>query len=91
LIEGPIDYDEPTILIDDSISSGLSMTEGCNIWKRPASVSKAQCVGAIWLVFRLRDFARTRLPREALYDVYEDLMATWMTSHLRLQPFKMVS
>jgi len=29
LIEGPIDYDEPTILIDDSISSGLSMTEGC--------------------------------------------------------------
>jgi orotate phosphoribosyltransferase len=28
LIEGPIDPDEPTILIDDSISSGTCMTEG---------------------------------------------------------------
>jgi orotate phosphoribosyltransferase/AMMECR1 domain-containing protein len=29
LIEGPIDYSEPTILIDDSISSGLSMQRAC--------------------------------------------------------------
>src|SRR5258707_12712291 len=28
LIEGPIDLDEPTILLDDSISSGMSMEEG---------------------------------------------------------------
>src|SRR5258708_33264075 len=28
LIEGPIDPDEPTILLDDSISSGMSMEEG---------------------------------------------------------------
>jgi orotate phosphoribosyltransferase/AMMECR1 domain-containing protein len=31
LIEGRIDPDEPTILIDDSISSGMSMEEGCKI------------------------------------------------------------
>src|SRR4051812_27194320 len=30
LIEGPIDRDEPTILIDDSISSGMSMQQACN-------------------------------------------------------------
>src|SRR5215472_6288644 len=29
-IEGQIDPDEPTILVDDSISSGLSMQEGAN-------------------------------------------------------------
>src|SRR5260370_37545144 len=28
LIEGPIDPDEPTTLLDDSISSGMSMEEG---------------------------------------------------------------
>src|ERR1044071_9806342 len=31
LIEGPIDPDEPTILIDDSTSSGMSMEEGCKV------------------------------------------------------------
>ena len=31
LIEGRIDPDEPTILIDDSISSGMSMEEHCRI------------------------------------------------------------
>lgn len=30
LIEGPIDHDEPTILIDDSISSGMSAELACN-------------------------------------------------------------
>jgi orotate phosphoribosyltransferase/AMMECR1 domain-containing protein len=29
LVEGPIDPDEPTILIDDSISSGMSMLQAC--------------------------------------------------------------
>jgi orotate phosphoribosyltransferase/AMMECR1 domain-containing protein len=29
LVEGPLDPDEPTILVDDSISSGTCMTEGC--------------------------------------------------------------
>jgi AMMECR1 domain-containing protein len=31
LIEGQIDQNEPVILIDDSISSGISMQEGCKI------------------------------------------------------------
>src|ERR1700745_1867864 len=30
LVEGPIDRSEPTILIDDSISSGLSMQRACD-------------------------------------------------------------
>jgi AMMECR1 domain-containing protein len=30
LIEGPIDYDEPTILIDDSIASGTNMQQACD-------------------------------------------------------------
>ena len=29
LVEGPLDPNEPTIIIDDSVSSGISMTEAC--------------------------------------------------------------
>ena len=43
LIEGPIDTNEPTILIDDSIASGTSMQQACDTlraagsaWKEPS-------------------------------------------------------
>jgi len=76
LIEGPIDYNEPTILIDDSISSGMSVTEGC---KRLEEVG-IRVEGAVCLV-RFGWYAGFGILRErgyhveALYDVYEDLMA----------------
>jgi len=76
LIEGPIDYDEPTILIDDSISSGLSMTEGC----RHLEEAGIRVEGAVCLV-RFGWYAGFGILRErgyhveSLYDIYEDLMA----------------
>jgi orotate phosphoribosyltransferase/AMMECR1 domain-containing protein len=76
LIEGPIDPYEPVIMIDDSISSGMSMREGCKLLQEAG----LRVEGGICLVrFGWNaGFGRMRergFHVEALYDIYEDFMA----------------
>jgi len=75
LIEGRIDPDEPTILIDDSISSGMSMEEGCKILEEAG----LRVEGGVALV-RFGWYGGYALMQErgyhvqALYDIWEDFM-----------------
>jgi AMMECR1 domain-containing protein/orotate phosphoribosyltransferase len=76
LIEGPIDMDEPTILIDDSTSSGMSMEEGCKILEEAG----LRVEGGVCLV-RFGWYGGYALMQErgyhvgAVYDIWEDFMA----------------
>ena len=75
LIEGRIDPDEPTILIDDSISSGMSMEEGCRILEDAG----LRVEGGIALV-RFGWYGGYAVMQErgyhvaAIYDIWEDFM-----------------
>jgi orotate phosphoribosyltransferase/AMMECR1 domain-containing protein len=75
LIEGRIDPDEPTILIDDSISSGMSMEEGCKILEDAG----LRVEGGVALV-RFGWHGGYALMQErgyhvaALFDIWEDFM-----------------
>ena len=75
LIEGRIDADEPTIIIDDSISSGMSMEEGCKILEEAG----LRVEGGVALV-RFGWYGGYALMQErgyhmqALYDIWEDFM-----------------
>src|SRR5215213_2900121 len=75
LIEGHIDPDEPTIIIDDSISSGMSMEEGCKILEEAG----LRVEGGVALV-RFGWYGGYALMQErgyqmqALYDIWEDFM-----------------
>ncbi|HEX8283152.1 MAG TPA: AMMECR1 domain-containing protein [Pyrinomonadaceae bacterium] len=76
LIEGPIDPDEPTILIDDSVSSGTCMTEGT------ARLEEAglRVEGGVALV-RFGWYGGYALMQErgyhveAVYDIWDDFIA----------------
>lgn len=76
LIEGPIDPDEPIILIDDSISSGMSVEEGCKVLEEAG----LRVEGAICLV-RFGWYGGCALMQErgyhveSVYDIWEDFMA----------------
>jgi orotate phosphoribosyltransferase/AMMECR1 domain-containing protein len=75
LIEGPIDRDEPTILIDDSISSGMSTQLACNTL-RDAGI---RVEGGIFLVRFgwYGGYARMREQGyrvEAVSDIWTDFM-----------------
>ena len=76
LIEGRIDPDEPTILIDDSISSGMSMEAGCKILEDAG----LRVEGGIVLV-RFGWYAGYAVMQErgyhvaAVYDIWEDFMS----------------
>ena len=75
LIEGRIDPDEPTIIIDDSISSGMSMEEGCKILEEAG----LRVEGGVALV-RFGWYGGYALMQErgyhmqALYEIWEDFM-----------------
>lgn len=75
LIEGRIDVDEPTIIIDDSISSGMSMEEGCKILEEAG----LRVEGGVALV-RFGWYGGYALMQErgyhmqALYEIWEDFM-----------------
>ena len=75
LIEGRIDADEPIILIDDSISSGMSVEEGCKILEEAG----LRVEGAVALV-RFGWYGGYALMQErgyhmqALYDIWDDFM-----------------
>lgn len=75
LIEGPIDPAQPIILVDDSISSGLSMEEGC------ARLEEAglRVEGGICLVRFGWDGGYAAMQErgyhvEALYDIWDDFI-----------------
>jgi orotate phosphoribosyltransferase/AMMECR1 domain-containing protein len=75
LIEGPIDRGEPTILIDDSISSGTSMQLACDTL-REAGI---RVEGGIYLVRFGWDGGFARLQEqgyhvEAVTDIWEDFI-----------------
>lgn len=75
LIEGRIDPEEPIILIDDSISSGLSMEEGCKILEEAG----LRVEGGVALV-RFGWYGGYAQMQErgyhvqALYEIWEDFM-----------------
>jgi len=74
-IEGQINPEEPTILVDDSVSSGLSMQEGAQFLREAGLWVE----GGVALVRFGWDngFATLQeqgLHMEAVYDVWEDLM-----------------
>jgi orotate phosphoribosyltransferase/AMMECR1 domain-containing protein len=76
LIEGQIDLTEPTILIDDSVSSGLSMKEGCKILEDAG----LRVEGGVALVRFGWDAGYAAMQErgyhmEAVYDIWEDFMA----------------
>lgn len=75
LIEGRIDPDEPTILIDDSISSGMSMEEGCKILEEAG----LRVEGGVALVRfgwygGYASMQERGYHMEAVYDIWEDFM-----------------
>lgn len=75
LIEGRIDPDEPIILIDDSVSSGMSLEEGCKILEEAGF----RVEGAVALV-RFGWYGGYALMQErgyhmqAVYDIWDDFM-----------------
>ena len=75
LIEGEIDPEEPIILIDDSISSGMSVEGGCRILEEAG----LRVEGAVALV-RFGWYGGYALMQErgyhmeAVYDIWEDFM-----------------
>jgi orotate phosphoribosyltransferase/AMMECR1 domain-containing protein len=75
LIEGRIDPHEPVILLDDSISSGMSVEEGCKILEEAG----LRVEGAVALV-RFGWYGGYALMQErgyhmqALYEIWEDFM-----------------
>lgn len=75
LIEGPIDPNEPVILIDDSTSSGMSMEEGCKVLEEAG----LRVEGGVCLV-RFGWYGGYALMQErgyhveAVYDIWEDFM-----------------
>jgi orotate phosphoribosyltransferase/AMMECR1 domain-containing protein len=75
LIEGQIEPNEPVILIDDSISSGMSMQEGCKILE----AAGLRVEGGVALVrFGWYGGYAAMQERgyhmEAVYDIWEDFM-----------------
>ena len=76
LIEGVIDPDEPVVLIDDSVSSGTSMTEACERLEGAG----LRVEGGVALV-RFGWYGGYALMQErgyhveAIYDIWEDFIA----------------
>lgn len=75
LIEGPLDPNEPVILIDDSVSSGTSMTEACALLEQAG----LRVEGAVFIV-RFGWYGGYALMQErgyhvaALYDIWDDFI-----------------
>lgn len=76
LIEGQIDPNEPTILIDDSISSGTSMEEGIErLEEAGIRVEGAVCLVRFGWHGGYALLQERGYHVEAVYDIFEDFMA----------------
>ena len=85
LIEGFIDKDEPVILLDDSVSSGLSMDEATERLEEAG----LRVEGGICLVRFGWETGYARMQErgyhmEAVYDIWEDLMSRMEDEELPL-------
>jgi orotate phosphoribosyltransferase/AMMECR1 domain-containing protein len=76
LIEGQFDPDEPVILIEDSIASGMSGSEGVRKLEE-AGLRVEGCVTLVRFGWEggCSDFAERGYHVEAIYDIFEDLMS----------------
>jgi orotate phosphoribosyltransferase len=76
IIEGRIDPDQPVILIEDSIASGMSAAEGIRKLEE-AGLRVEGCVALVRFGWEggCSEFAERGLHVEAIYDIFEDLMA----------------
>jgi orotate phosphoribosyltransferase/AMMECR1 domain-containing protein len=76
LIEGQFDPDEPVVLIEDSIASGMSASEGVRKLQE-AGLRVEGCVTLVRFGWEggCSDFAERGLHVEAIYDIFEDLMS----------------
>ncbi len=75
LIEGQIDPNEPTILIDDSISSGMSMEEGCKTLEEAGlRVEGGLCLVRFGWYGGYASMQERGYHVEAVYDIWEDFM-----------------
>jgi orotate phosphoribosyltransferase/AMMECR1 domain-containing protein len=76
LIEGQFDPDEPAILIEDSIASGMSASEGVRKLEE-AGLRVEGCVTLVRFGWEggCSDFAERGLHVEAIYDIFADLMS----------------
>lgn len=76
LIEGQIDPHEPTILIDDSISSGTSLTEGCaRLEEAGLRVEGAACLVRFGWYGGYALMQERGLHVESVFDIWEDFMS----------------
>ncbi len=76
LIEGQIDPDEPVILIEDSIASGMSAREGVAKLEE-AGLRVEGCVALVRFGWEggCSEFAERGHHVEAIYDIFEDFMS----------------
>jgi AMMECR1 domain-containing protein/orotate phosphoribosyltransferase len=75
LIEGQINYDEPVVLIDDSVSSGLSMTEGTERLEAAGlRVEGGVCLVRFGWYGGYAQMQERGYHMEAVYDIWEDFI-----------------
>ncbi len=75
VVEGPLDPAEPIVVVDDSISSGISMTESCRLLE----AAGLRVEGGVFLVRFAWDRGFGRMVErgyhvEAVYDIGDDFM-----------------
>ena len=76
LIEGQIDPNEPVVLIDDSVSSGMSMTEGCaRLEEAGLRVEGGVCLVRFGWHGGYALMQQSGYHMEAVYDIWDDFMA----------------
>src|SRR5262249_52108710 len=76
VIEGEIDPDEPVILVDDSIVSGTAFLQGSKrLQEAGLRVEGGVCLVRFGWPFGVADARERGFHVEALFDLYEDLMA----------------
>jgi orotate phosphoribosyltransferase len=76
VIEGEIDPDEPVIMVDDSIVSGRTFWEGCRrLQEAGLRLEGGVCLVRFGWPFGVADAQEQGLHIEALFDLYDDLMA----------------
>jgi orotate phosphoribosyltransferase/AMMECR1 domain-containing protein len=76
LIEGPVDVSEPVVLIDDSVSSGMSMEEACaRLEEEGLRVEGGVCLVRFGWHGGYAAMQERGYHFEAVYDIWDDFIA----------------
>jgi orotate phosphoribosyltransferase/AMMECR1 domain-containing protein len=76
LIEGPVDESEPVILVDDSVSSGLSMEEACaRLEEHGLRVEGGVCLVRFGWHGGFAAMQERGYHMESVYDIWDDFIA----------------